>query len=166
MGSKARAAGRNHNRSQSDKPTSRSDRLVAAESQIDRPWGSRRHDSFPAYQSQNRPVQSNSTWGGSANVAHGIYTVPTMNPSAVSSNGPTIPSVVMLYPYDHTVGYGSPAEQLEFGSLGQVAFSGMNELSQLGEGNRSGGLFDEKRFHGASGQHSSPDQPSSPHHQR
>ncbi|GLT79760.1 hypothetical protein SLA2020_512370 [Shorea laevis] len=155
MGSKARSAGRNHNRTQSDKPTSRSDRLAAAESRTDSPWGLRRHDSFPAYQSQNGPVRSNSTQGGSANIAYGMYPVPTMNSSGVSSNGPTIPSVFMLYPYDHTVGYGSPAEQLEFGSHGQ-----------LGEGNQYGGLFDEKRFCGASGQHSSPDQPSSPHCQR
>ncbi|GLT84754.1 hypothetical protein SLE2022_029690 [Rubroshorea leprosula] len=166
LSSKRRAGGRSHNRSQADKPTSRSDRLAAAESRTDRPWGSHRNDSFPSYQSQNGPVRLNSTHTGSANVAYGRHPVATLNPSGVSSNGPNIPFFVMLYPYDHTTGYGSPAEQLEFGSPGQVSFSGMNETSQLSEGGQSGGVFVEQRFHGGSGQPSSPDQPSSPHLQR
>ncbi|KAE9605734.1 hypothetical protein Lalb_Chr10g0100451 [Lupinus albus] len=86
-----------------------------------------------------------------------------MSPSGVSSNGPTMPSVVMFYPYDHNVGYSTPAEQLEFGSLGAMGFSGVNELSQPHEGSRSGGVFEEQRFHGGSAHLSSPDQPSSPH---
>ncbi|GKU96679.1 hypothetical protein SLEP1_g9891 [Rubroshorea leprosula] len=139
-----------------DKPTSRSDRLAAAESRTDRPWGSHRNYSFPSYQSQNGPVRLNSTHSGSANVAYGRHPVATLNPSGVSSNGPNIPFFVMLYPYDHTPGYGSPAEQLEFGSPGQVSFSGMNETSQLSEGGQSGGVFVEQRFHGGSGQCSSP----------
>ena len=69
----------------------------------------------------------------------------------------------MLYPYDHNAGYGSPAEQLEFGTLGPMGFSGVNELSQPIEGSRSSGAFEEQRFHGGSAQRSSPDQPSSPH---
>lgn len=166
LSSKTRAAGRSHNRSQADKPTSRSDRLAAAESRTDRPWGSHRNASFPSYQSQNGPVCLNSSLSGSANVGHGRHPVATLNPSGVSSNGPNIPFFVMLYPYDHTTGYGSPAEQLEFGSSGQVGVSGMNETSQLGEGGQSGGVFVEQRFHGGSGQPSSPDQPSSPHLQR
>ncbi|KAM1068867.1 hypothetical protein ACFX2A_000779 [Malus domestica] len=88
-----------------------------------------------------------------------------MNPSGVSSNGPSMPPVVMLYHYDHNAGYGPPAEQLEFGSLGPVGFSGLNE-AQLNEGSRMSGVFEEQRFHGGSTQRSSPDQPSSPHLQR
>ncbi|GLT84753.1 hypothetical protein SLE2022_029680 [Rubroshorea leprosula] len=88
--------------------------------------------------SQNGPVRLNSTQSGSANVAYGGHLVATLNPSGVSSNGPHIPSVVMPYPYDHTTG----------------------------EGGQSGGVFVEQRFHGGSGQRSSPDQPSSPHLQR
>ncbi|KAJ0112753.1 hypothetical protein Patl1_00589 [Pistacia atlantica] len=165
VNSKSRASGRSHNRSQIDKSSSRPDRLATSESQADRPWGSHRHDNFHSYHSQNGPFRSNSTQGGSANVAYGMYPLSTMNPNGVSLNGPTMPPVVMLYPYDHNATYGSPAEQLEFGSLGPVGSSGPNEVSQISEGSRSSGTFDEQRFHGTSGQRSSPDQPS-PHIQR
>ncbi|CAL8123638.1 unnamed protein product [Prunus armeniaca] len=164
--SKSRASGRNHSRNQGEKPNSRADRLAASDSRAERPWSSHRQDSFPSYQSQNGPIRSNTTQSGSTNVAYGMYPLPAMNPSGVSSNGPSIPSVVMLYPYDHNTGYGPPAEQLEFGSLGPVGFSGLNEVSQLNEGNRMSGVFEEQRFHGGSAQRSSPDQPSSPHLQR
>lgn len=88
-----------------------------------------------------------------------------MNPSGVSSNGPSIPPVVMLYPYDHNSAYASPTEQLEFGSLGPVGFSGVNEVSQLSEGSRTSGTFEEQRYQSTSGQQSSLEQPSS-HGQR
>ena len=89
-----------------------------------------------------------------------------MTPSGVTSNGPGMPSVVMLYSYDHNAGYGTPAEQLEFGSLGPMGFPSVNEVSQLNEGSRMSSAFEEQRFHGTSAQQSSPDQPSSPHIQR
>ncbi|OMP08591.1 hypothetical protein COLO4_06299, partial [Corchorus olitorius] len=163
--SKSRAAGRSHNRNQNDKSRFTFDQLaaVAGENRTERPWGSHRHDSFTSYQSHNGPVRSSSSQSSPASMPYGMYPLPAMNPSGVSSNGPTIPSVVMLYPYDHNSGYSSPAEQLEFGSLGPVGFSGMNEGSQLSDGSSSGGVFDEQRFHGTSAQRSSPDQPSSPH---
>lgn len=161
MNSKLRASGRGHNRNQTDKPSSKPERLATSENRSERPWGSHRHDSLVSH--QNGPVRSNSSQNNPANVAYGMYPIPGMNPSGVSSNGPTIPSVVMLYPYDHNVGYGASAEQLEFGSLGPTGFSGVNELSQLNEGSRSGGAFEEQRFRGGSAQRSSPDQPSSPH---
>lgn len=141
--------------------------MAASESRAERPWSSHRQDSFPSYQSQNGPIRSNTTQSGSTNVAYGMYSVPAINPSGVSSNGPSGPSLVMLYPYDHNTGYGPPAEQLEFGSLGPVGgLSGVNEASQLNEGSRMSGVFEEQRFHGGSTQRSSPDQPSSPHLQR
>lgn len=163
--SKSRAAGRSHShsRSQAEKPNSRSDRLAASESRTDRPWSSHRHDSFPSHQSQNGPVHSNSTQSSPANVTYMPYPLPAMNPSGVSSNGATMPPLVMVYPYDHNAGYGSHAEQLEFGSLGPVGFSGVNEVSQLNDGSRSSGAFE---IHGVPGQQSSPDQPSSPHLRR
>jgi len=91
-----------------------------------------------------------------------MYPIPAMNPSGVSSNGP-MQSVVMFYPFDHNSGYGSPAEQLEFGTLGPMGFSGVNELSQANEGSQSSGAHEEQRFRGGHTQRSSPDQPSSPH---
>ncbi|KAJ6320224.1 hypothetical protein OIU78_015580 [Salix suchowensis] len=65
--------------------------------------------------SQNGPIHTNSAQNGSANVAYGIYLLPSLNPGGLSSKGPTISSDVMLYPSDHNTGYGS-AEHLEFGS--------------------------------------------------
>uniref|UniRef100_A0A5B6Z7U1 Uncharacterized protein n=1 Tax=Davidia involucrata TaxID=16924 RepID=A0A5B6Z7U1_DAVIN len=166
MNSKSRAAGRSHNRGQADKSSSRLDRLAASESRADRSWSSYRHDSFPSYESQNGPLRSNSSQSGPPSVAYGMYPLPAMNSNGMSSNGPTVPSVVMLYPFDHNASYGSHAEQLEFGSLGPVGFSGVNEQSQLSEGSQARGAFEEQRYHGGSMQHSSPDQPSSPHVQR
>ncbi|CAL0318058.1 unnamed protein product [Lupinus luteus] len=160
MNSKFRATGRGHNRNHTEKPSSKPERLETGENRVERPWGSHRHDSASSH--QNGPVRSNSSQNNPAHVAYGMYPIPGMNPTGVSSNGPTMPSVVMFYPYDHNVGYSTPAEQLEFGSLGAMGFSGVNELSQPHEGSRSGGVFEEQRLHGGSAHLSSPDQPSSP----
>ena len=164
--SKSRAAGRGHSRNQTEKLNSRLDRLAFNESRTDRSWSSYRHDSAALYQSQNGPLRSNSSQSGPPTVAYGMYPLPVMNPNGMSSNGPTAPSVVMLYPFDHNASYGSHAEQLEFGSLGPVGFSSVNEQPQTSEGSQSRGAFEEQRFHGGSMQRSSPDQPSSPHFQR
>ncbi|KAK3026590.1 hypothetical protein RJ639_041610 [Escallonia herrerae] len=137
MSSKARAAGRNHSRSQAEKPSTRPDRLAASESRADRSWNSYRHDTVPSYQAQNGPLRSNSSQNNVSNVAYGMYPLPSMNPSGLSSNGPTVPSVVMLYPYDYNASYGSQTEHLEFGSLGPVGFSSTNEHSQASEGSRA-----------------------------
>lgn len=166
MNSKSRATGRSHNRNQTEKSSSRLDRLAASESRPDRSWNSYRHDTYPSYQSQNGPLHSNSSQGGPPDAAYGMYSVPAMNPSGLPSSGPTAQSVVMLYPYDQNPNYGSHAEQLEFGSLGPLGFSGMNEQSHTNEGSRTRGAFEEHRFQGGSAHQSSPDQPSSPHHHR
>lgn len=164
MSSKSRAPGRGQNRFQNERPNSKYERLATSESRADRPWRSHRHDSS-SFHNHNGPVRSNSSQNSFSNAAYGMYSVPGMNRSGVSSNGPTMPSVVMLYPYDHNAGYGAPAEHLEFGSFGPMGFSGVHELSP-NEGSQSGGAFEEQRFHGGSSQRSSPDQPSSPHRSR
>ncbi|KAJ6338355.1 hypothetical protein OIU76_007929 [Salix suchowensis] len=162
--SKARAAGRGNNHSQAEKSNTRPDRL-AGESRAERTWGSHKHDTFPSSQSQDGAIRSNSTQSGSGNVAYGMYPVASLNPR-VSSNGPTIPSVDMLYPYDHNTGYG-PTEHLELGSLGPVGFSSSNETLHLNEVSESRGAFDEdRRFHSSSAPQPSPDTPSSHHVQR
>ncbi|MCL7038504.1 hypothetical protein MKW94_016444 [Papaver nudicaule] len=164
INSRPRAAGRSHGRNQAGKPNSRSDRLGASGSRSNRPWDSYRHGSFTSYQSQAVAFGSPSLNNGSNSVTYGMYPIP-----AVSSNGgsPT-GSVVMVYPYGgHSVDYGSPADQLEFGSLRQEHFSGINEVSQRGEGvGSTRGLIEQQRFRGGSKAHSSPDQPSSPQLQR
>ncbi|KAG8485134.1 hypothetical protein CXB51_021108 [Gossypium anomalum] len=128
---KSRAAGHNHGHNQNDKSRFTFDQFA---------------------------VRSNSSQSSPASMPYGMYPLAAMNPNGVSSNGPTIPSVVMLYPFDHN----SPTEQLEFGSLGPFSFSGMDEVSQPSDGSSSTGVFDEQRFYGTSAQRSSPDQPSSP----
>ncbi|XP_021748834.1 uncharacterized protein LOC110714598 isoform X2 [Chenopodium quinoa] len=161
---KARAAGRSHNRSQAEK--SRVDRLPANESRADRPWSTYRHDHIPSYQAQNGPSLPSSSQSSSVNVAYGMYQMPGMNPSGVTSYGSSIPSVVMLYPYDNNSGYVSPGEQLEFGSLGPMSVVGTNDATQPIDGTRFRRAFEDQRFHRSSTQQSSPDQPSSPHFQR
>ncbi|KAE8660503.1 hypothetical protein F3Y22_tig00116951pilonHSYRG00291 [Hibiscus syriacus] len=166
--SKSQAAGygRSCNQNEKSRFTCEQSGAASGESRAERLWGSHRHDSYSSHQSHNGSVYSNSSQGTSADMPYGMYPLPAMNHSGVSSNGPTIPSVVMLYPYEHNSGYGSPDEQLDFGSLGPVAFSGMNkEVPQPSDGSSSSGLFDKQRFHGTSAQQSL-DQPSSSHLQR
>lgn len=148
------------------------DRLTTGDNRADRSWNSYRHDTFPSYQSQTGgPLRPNSSHSGPPNASYSMYPVPAVNhpQSGLSSNGPNVPSVVMLYPYEHNNASSyslHPPEQLEFGSIGRVGFSGMNEQSQISEGSQARGAFEEHIFHGVSAQRSSPDQPSSPHHPR
>ncbi|CAN1309242.1 hypothetical protein LINPERPRIM_LOCUS27634 [Linum perenne] len=140
--SKSRGHGRSQSRNQADK------------SRSDRTWVSHRHDTPLTYQSQNGPTRPNASQVGSANMAYGMYPITS---GGLQSNG----QVVMLYPYNqNTAGYVSSADQIEFGSLGPVGHSGVNDLN---EGSRSGAGFEEQRFHSSAVQLSSPDQPSSPH---
>ncbi|KAH7859432.1 hypothetical protein Vadar_001095 [Vaccinium darrowii] len=155
--SKSRASGRSHSRSQTENSNSRIDRLTAS---------SYRDDSVPSYQSQNSPLHSNCDQSDPPTAANGMYPLQAMNTNGMSSNGPNVSSMVMLYPFEHNVSYGSPVEQLEFGSLGPVGLSRMNEKSQLSEGSQFRGPFEKQGFLGGSTPWSSPDQPSSPHFQR
>ncbi|XP_011625756.1 uncharacterized protein LOC18440727 isoform X1 [Amborella trichopoda] len=142
---------RNHNkyeaRNPAEKPGSRLDRP-------ERFWEPTfRQDSFASsFQANNvhfAPAQN------SGPMAYGMYPI---NTNGVGPAGPTIPSVVMLYPYDQNVGY-VPPDQLEFGSLGPVHFSTVNEASHLGDQQHG-------TYQGGSPVPSSPDQPSSPQIQR
>lgn len=156
--SKSGAAGRNHGRSQADKASSRLDRLGVGDSRADRPWDSRRHEVLGPYEAKNGPFSSANSMHNSTSVYRG----PSMNSSGVT-NGPAVPSVVMLYSYDHNSSCGSQAEQLEFQSLGPVHFSGINQASQLDEGGPMRTVYEQRHntYQGSSGL-SSPDQPSSP----
>ncbi|PWA64690.1 Nucleotidyl transferase domain-containing protein [Artemisia annua] len=147
--SKSRGSGRNHNRNQTNKQSSRFDRYGANDSRADR------------YQAQNG-LHSVPSQSGPAGVAYGMYA----NPGGLSSNGSNGPSMVMMYPVEHNPGFASHNEQFEFGSLGPVGLSGVNEQSQVNDGSRARGTYEEHRLYGAPIQRSSPDRPSSPHHQR
>ncbi|GAB2217450.1 hypothetical protein Drorol1_Dr00000641 [Drosera rotundifolia] len=163
---KSRVAGHSHNRSQTDKSSSRVDRLAPNETRSDRPWGSSRNEAVPSYRAQNGPIGPNSSQAASANVAYGMYQLPGMNQSGVTSNGPAVPSVVMFYQYEQNQSYSATTgEQLEFGSLGPVGFMGpgMNEAAQLVQGTRISGAFEEPRFHADRVHRALPEQPSSPH---
>lgn len=159
--SKPRAA-RSHGRNQTERSNSRTERYSHGEGRSDRFWNSYRHNSIPSYQSQNGPSHSNFNQDGPQNVAYN--TLAAMNPNGVS-NGPSVPPVMMLYPFDDNATHISNNEQLEFGSLGQVGSPDINEQSQLNDGTRARASVDY-RLHGSSAQGSSPDQPSSPHHHR
>ncbi|KAK1412205.1 hypothetical protein QVD17_33252 [Tagetes erecta] len=135
--SKSRGSGRNHNRNHMDKSGSRLDRLGGNESRADRSTGSHRHESFSTYQTQNGSLHLGSSQSGPANMGYGVYT----NPSGPSSNGSTVPPMVMVYPYEHNTGFASQTEPHQF-----------EEHQRL--------------YGGSARQRSSPDRPSSPRHQR
>lgn len=157
VNSKSRPSGRSHSCSQTEKSNLRIDRLTAS---------SYRDDSVPSYQSQNSPLHSNCNQSDPPTAAYGTYPLQAMNTNGMSSNGPNVSYMVMLYPFEHNVSYGSHVEQLEFGSLGPVGLSRMSEKSQLSEGSQFRGPLEQLRFLGGSTQWSSPDQPSSPRFQR
>ncbi|KAL6565996.1 hypothetical protein OROHE_005051 [Orobanche hederae] len=159
--SKSRASIRSHSRHQIDKLNSRADRS-ASENRADRSWNSYRHESFPSYQPPNGQTSSSFNQDGPQSVAYNMY--PFTNTNGVS-NGPSVPPFMMLYPFDHTATYGSHSEQLEFGSLGPVDLPGTDEHLQLNEGTRAR-VFQDHGLRGSSEHQSSPDQPSSPNHQR
>ncbi|KAI3693988.1 hypothetical protein L1987_76945 [Smallanthus sonchifolius] len=149
--SKSRGSRRNHNHNQMDKSTAGSDRLGSSGS---RSMNSHRHESFSTYQTENGLLHPGSSQSGPTNVAYGMYPLP-----GVPSNGSDGPALMMVYPFDQNPGFASQNEQFEFGSMGSTGFSGVNEQSPRGEGSRYRGALEEHRLY-------SPDQPSSPHHQR
>jgi hypothetical protein len=111
---------------------------------------------------------------GSGGMPYGVYPLPAMNTNgnvpSIPGNGPAVPSVVMLYPYDHNMGF--TPEQLEFGSFGPVQLGG----SQEGRFNDGATRLNDGRYYeqkhnsyqtNSSPGHSPSDQPSSPkQHQR
>ncbi|CAM8901899.1 unnamed protein product [Rhodiola kirilowii] len=159
---KPRAAGRNHTRNLAEKPSSRLDRWAVNESRPDRSLAS--YGRSDSYQSQNGRVDPEAS--GHGNVAYGMYPKSSGFHNAVSSNGPSMSPMMMIYPYDHYRGYGLSADQLEFGSLGQVTTPGENEMGRLVETDQSFGNFEEQIYHTSHGQWASSDQPSSPQLQR
>ncbi|XP_042030085.1 uncharacterized protein LOC121777018 isoform X1 [Salvia splendens] len=161
--SKSRAASRSHNRNQTEKTNPRTERYSHGEGRGDhRFWNSYRNNSTPSYQSQNVHLHSNFGQDGPQNVAYNMYPLAAMNPNGVS-NGPSVPPVMMMYPYDHDAAYASNNEQLDFGSPGQSGLPDANEQSQLNDGNHAR-ASEDRRLHGSSAHCSSPDQPTSPHH--
>ncbi|XP_049931820.1 uncharacterized protein LOC116248290 isoform X2 [Nymphaea colorata] len=171
VNSKSRGSWRNHNkyeaRSQSDKPHSRSERPGGPDSRGDRTWDSYRHEAFTAIRTQNGPSTSTDPVHGTGNIAYSMYPLQAANSNAVgttlSGTGPSVPSVVMLYPYEHGLGFAQSQEQLEFGSLGPGPFGSVNEATQIRDGGMTPGLYEQR--HGLSKGGSpaqSPDQPSSP----
>lgn len=167
ISAKARAAGRSQGRSQAEKASTRLDRLSPADKRSDRPWDSYRHDSLSPHQAQNSSFGASNSSHGSGNIPYGMYSMPSVSSNGVGPSGPGVPSVVMLYPYDQGGSYGSSSESLEFGSLGPVQLSGVNEVPRPSDGNLGRRVHEQRHgtYRGNSPR-SSPDQPSSPHIQR
>ncbi|KAF9617850.1 hypothetical protein IFM89_039032 [Coptis chinensis] len=164
--SKSRYSGRHNGRSQVDKASLRTDRGTSNENRANKPWDSFRHESLSAYHTQNGPFSSsNSSNTDSSNGVCGLYPYQMLNSNGMPPTGPGVPSVVMLYSYDQNVGYGLSGEQVEFGSLGPVQMSGVNETPPNGEDSPGRGVYEQQMFRGGSAI-SSPDQPCSPQFQR
>ncbi|MQM06257.1 hypothetical protein Taro_039076 [Colocasia esculenta] len=162
INSKSRATGRNHGRNHTEKPSLRSDRFPMAENRSDKPWDSYRNEPVTNYQNQLGSFSSTNKHG-SVNMAHGMYPLPTVNSNGVSSSGPGVPSVVMLYSYDPNATYAPSSEQLEFGSLGPVQLFGLGEAPQPTDGGPVRVVFEQRQgAYQEVSPHSSPDQPSSP----
>ncbi|KAL1539507.1 nucleotidyltransferase [Salvia divinorum] len=161
---KSRASARSHSRSQPDKLSSRADRFASNDSRADRSWNSYRHESVASYQSQGGGLSTNSGQNGPRSMAYSMYPLTATNPNR-SSNEPSDLPAMMLYPFDHNATYGRQGEQLEFGSLGPVDLPGIDGQFQLHDGNRSRASEDHKH-HRDTDHRSSPDRPSSSHHQR
>ncbi|XP_047319793.1 uncharacterized protein LOC124923858 [Impatiens glandulifera] len=160
--SKSRGAGRNQqNRNQSEKLSSRGDRIGGGDSSRgDRPW----NNSYRNDPSQNGPQFSSSNQSGPSDVGgYNMYTLPAMNQNGVVTSNST--GQYMVYPYDpNSSTYSVPPEHLEFGSLGPMGVSNLNDQNE-GNHRATRGQLDGQRFHGGSEQRSSLDQqPSSPHH--
>ncbi|MCL7046419.1 hypothetical protein MKW94_016726 [Papaver nudicaule] len=161
MGFRQRSAGPNNGLS--DKPSTRSDLLAANESQADyRPFDLYRHEAFSSYQSQNGSFRP----PASIHSNYGMYPMVSVNSNGVSSTGPAGPSVVMLYPYDQNVGYSSPSDHVEFGSVRQGSFSCADEVPQEVEVGPARFMYERRRIQGGLSAQSSPDEPSSPRSQR
>ncbi|KAD7117005.1 hypothetical protein E3N88_04273 [Mikania micrantha] len=130
------------------------------ESRADRSTGSYRHDHFSTYETQNGSSHPSSSQTSAAN----MYS----NTGGPSSNGSTVPSMVMVYPYEHSTSFASHTEPLQFGSLGTAGcFSGVNRPALSNNEGRDRGTFEQHRLYGGSvRQRSSPDRASSPCQQR
>lgn len=184
---KNRGGGRGQNkydgRNQNDKSNSRVERNSEGKGG-ERGYDSYRHDNIRrgSNQVQHAPFApgnssintGNAMPHGSGGMPYGVYPLQTMNTNgnvpSIPGNGPAVPSVVMLYPYDHNMGFAP--EPLEFGSLGPVQLGG----SQDGRFNDGAARLNDGRYYeqklnsyqtNSSPGHSPSDQPSSPkQHQR
>lgn len=157
INAKARSAGRGHARNQNERLNFRSDRSASSDN---RQWDSYRHEQFAPHQAQNLSFRPSNLPNDSPNLPYGVYPLPGGSSNGAAS---TVPSVMMLYPYDQGVSYGPPAESsLEFGSFGPVNLSN-NEGARPNDGNPMSRMYDQRHGTNRSGSpRSSPDQPSSP----
>ncbi|XP_073103659.1 uncharacterized protein [Elaeis guineensis] len=163
INSKTRAAGRSHVRSQAERPTSWHDQLAASEHHADRQWESQRHEPVASYLVPNNSFVSTKSAHSSTNMAYALHPPPVAGSEGVNPARPAIPPLFMVYSHDHSVGYDSSTEPLEFGSLGPMHLSGTNEVPRPNDGNSESGLYEQRHgtYFGGSPR-SSPEQSSSP----
>lgn len=166
LDSKQQFASRGQSRNQAEMSNTRIDRPVANNSRPDKKLYTVNPYSMRSNHLQNGQVSSSKSFvQASNNVPYGMYPVPVINPNGAAPSGTTVPSVVMLYPYDQNMGSDSPAErQLKFGSIAPMHFSNLKDAAQLGRSS-SEDARQQQNFSLGSG-HSSPDLPTSPVHRR
>ncbi|CAA7407107.1 unnamed protein product [Spirodela intermedia] len=159
--SKSRASGRSRGRNQTEKVNPRSKRLTATDNMSEAPWNSYRDEPLASYPSPSNPFSSMGMHG-SGNIPHGMHPLPTGNSSRADQAGSAAPSVMMFYSYDHGAGHDDlSSEQPEFGLLGSLHVSGVDEAAHAVDGDLV--RFNQRQeAYGRGSGHSSPDHPSSP----
>ena len=121
--SKPRFASRNNFRYQGERSGTRMDKTNLSNRRPGKPSSSYKHGSFNSSMSSNHVT---------SNVPYGMHPLPVVGASGIPPSESAVPSIVMLYPHDQNVNYGS-SNWPEFGSLGPVHFSQVNKASHRGE---------------------------------
>ncbi|KAK1275552.1 hypothetical protein QJS04_geneDACA001543 [Acorus gramineus] len=166
INSKSRAATR-RGRNRAEKLNLRAEWIGVTDGQSDR-WESHKHEQISSRQLHNSSYNSAYSRHGSTNMAYGMYPLPTANSDSIIPVGPAMSSVMMLRSGDQNAGCGSHCEQLEFGSLGPVHLSSVNEATQFGDGCSIQTVYEQRHETYQEGPHAcfTPDQSSSPLIQR
>ncbi|CAA7409721.1 unnamed protein product [Spirodela intermedia] len=161
--SKSRAANRSHGRNQAEKSNPRPDRSSVPDNRSNRPWDSHRNEPTPSYQNQNSSFTASSKQV-SANVPHGMHPLGVVNSNGINSAGASVPSVVMLYPYEPSHSDYESSQQLEFGSQRPVHLVATGEVPRPADRGPMRPVFDQRQgaYDQQASPHSSPEQPSSP----
>eukprot|EP00252_Welwitschia_mirabilis_P024356 TRINITY_DN7197_c0_g1_i1.p1 TRINITY_DN7197_c0_g1~~TRINITY_DN7197_c0_g1_i1.p1 ORF type:complete len:1272 (+),score=266.88 TRINITY_DN7197_c0_g1_i1:209-3817(+) len=133
-----RGQSRNDHRYQPERSNSRIDRVSEGKGKQG-VWESYRNDNSrrASHQAQHRSLTSRNASANVGNIrphvssgmAYGLNPLQSMNSfgniASVPANGPSVPPVVMVYPYEHNLNLTT--EPLEFGSFGPVQLPGAQE---------------------------------------
>ncbi|KAI4307136.1 hypothetical protein L6164_030355 [Bauhinia variegata] len=152
-----RSGNRSQFRYQVERQGTRMEKTNPSYRRPDKSWNSYKNGSFSPYNSHNSSFNSSiSNKHVTANVRHGMQSLPVAPLNEISPSESAVPPAVMLYPYNQNVSCDSN-EGLDFGSLGPVHRTGTNKASHEGESSHAEEGDSEQ---------SSPDDDSSPNFRR